>query len=108
MPKRTEPAPALSLSERQALAGEIVGAPVHVAASPAFGRPIDGIIVDESLSMLRVRIPGRSRPVSLPKSALSGTIALPGGELPLRGEHLRVRPEDRTKRLLVGGPRRFR
>ena len=48
----------------------------------------------------------RSR--GLPKAGLVGTIVLPAGELPLRGDALRQRPEDRTKRLLTGGPRRSR
>lgn len=98
----------LSPSDRLAYAGEVIGAPVRIPASPALRAAVDGVIVDETLSLLRVRVPGRSQPLSVPKSALSGTILLGGRELPLRAEALRVRPEDRTKRLLTGGPRRFR
>jgi RNase P/RNase MRP subunit p29 len=98
----------LSPADRLAYAGEVIGAPVRLQASPAHRHPVDGVVVDETLSLLYVRVPGRPRPLAVPKSALSGTILLGGRELPLRAEALRVRPEDRTKRLLAGGPRRLR
>ena len=98
----------LSRTEREALAGEILGASVEIPASPALRAPISGVLVDESLSTLLVRVPGRARPVRVPKAGVEGTIVLDGQELPLRGDALRVRPEDRTKRLLTGGPRRYR
>jgi len=101
-------APPLSRVEREALAGELLGAPVAIAAGPGIARPIEGRLVDETLSTFSIRVPGRERPVRVAKAGLSGTIELPLGELPLRGELLRVRPEDRTKRLLAGGPRRYR
>jgi RNase P/RNase MRP subunit p29 len=94
--------------ERAALAGEIIGAPVRLRPTRGIPRAVEGTIVDESLSTILVRVPGRSRPVRVPKTGLDGTIFLGERELPLRGESLRVRPEDRTKRLLTGGPRRFR
>jgi RNase P/RNase MRP subunit p29 len=100
--------PDLSPADRTALAGEILGAPVRFPASPSLARAVDGVLVDESMSLWFVRVAGRSRPVRVPKRGLEGTILLGGRELPLRGETLRVRPEDRTKRLLAGGPRRFR
>ena len=108
MPKGSHADPPLSRDDAEAMAGEILGAPVVLRASPALLRPIQGTLVDESLSTLVVRVPGRSRPVRVPKAGLEGTIVLGGRELPLRGEVLRVRPEDRTKRLLARGPRRFR
>ncbi|MGA8663467.1 MAG: ribonuclease P protein subunit [Thermoplasmata archaeon] len=95
-------------SDRLAYAGEILGAPVRILPSAAVRRPVDGIVVDETLSLLHVRESGGARVVRIPKSSLSGTILLGGRELPLSGEALRVRPEDRTKRVLAGGPRRFR
>jgi RNase P/RNase MRP subunit p29 len=98
----------LSRAQREALAGEILGASVAIRASRALRAPVEGTIVDESLSTLLVRVPGRTRPVRVPKAGLEGTIVLGAGELPLSGDALRVRPEDRTKRLLTGGPRRFR
>ena len=96
----------LSRAEREALAGEILGASVSIRASPALRAPIAGTLVDESLSTFTIRLAGSAREVCLPKAGLEGTIALPSGELPLRGDFLRVRPEDRTKRLLTGGSRR--
>jgi RNase P/RNase MRP subunit p29 len=108
MPKRTGAASPLSRVEAEALAGEILGAPVSFPASPALRHAVSGTLIDESLSTFTVRVPGRSRPVRVPKAGLEGTIVLPGGELPLKGDVLRVRPEDRTKRLLARGPRRFR
>ncbi len=107
MPKRTNALNSLSRVERESLAGELVGASIVVTASPGLRAPIAGTIVDESLSTFSVRLPGRARARVLPKAGLEGRIALPSGELPLRGDALRVRPEDRTKRLLAG-PRRLR
>jgi RNase P/RNase MRP subunit p29 len=104
----TGPGIDLAPSDRLAYAGEILGAPVRIHASAALAHPVEGVVVDESLALLYVRVPGRARPVRVPKSALTGTIYLDGRELPLSGETLRVRPEDRTKRVLAGGPRRFR
>jgi RNase P/RNase MRP subunit p29 len=108
MPAVHPSAPELSRAQREALAGEIVGASVAIPAARALGGPLEGTIVDETLSTLLVRVPGRARLVRVPKVGLEGTIVLGAGELPLSGELLRVRPEDRTKRLLSGGPRRNR
>jgi len=108
MAKGSVAAPSLSAAEREALAGELIGAHVTIDAGPGRAGPIEGRIVDETLSTFSVRVAGRALPVRVPKAGLSGTVVLAGGELPLRGELLRVRPEDRTKRLLVGGPKRFR
>ncbi|HYA10520.1 MAG TPA: ribonuclease P protein subunit [Thermoplasmata archaeon] len=98
----------LSPDERTALAGELIGAPVRVPAGTGRGREVVGTIVDETLGTFVVRPAGDGPLVRLPKAGLTGTIGLAGHELPLRGDLLRVRPEDRTKRLLAGGPRRFR
>jgi RNase P/RNase MRP subunit p29 len=100
--------PDLSPMDRTALAGEMLGAPVRFAASAGLTRTVEGVLVDESMSLWFVRVPGRARPILVPKRGVDGTIVLGGRELPLRGDTLRVRPEDRTKRLLAGGPRRFR
>lgn len=108
MSKGTGTAVELSRTQREALAGEILGASVAIPACRGLQRPVEGTIVDESLSTLLIRVPGRTRPLRVSKTGLEGTIVLGAGELPLRGDTLRVRPEDRTKRLLTGGPRRFR
>ena len=108
MPSTKGPLAELSRSEREALAGELIGATVDLPASPALHHPVRGTIVDESLSTFRVRLSDRPRTIRVPKHGLEGTVVLPSGELPLKGELLRVRPEDRTKRLLAGGPRRYR
>jgi RNase P/RNase MRP subunit p29 len=106
MPKEHPTPLDLSRAEREALAGEILGASVVFPASAGLHDPVRGILVDESLSTFTVRLAGSARTVRVAKAGLAGTIALPSGELPLRGDVLRVRPEDRTKRLLIGGPRR--
>jgi RNase P/RNase MRP subunit p29 len=98
---------ALSRVEREALAGEILGASVSFPASPALREPVTGTLIDESLSTFTVRLTGTSRAVRVPKAGLEGTIALASGEVSLIGDTLRVRPEDRTKRLLSGGSRRL-
>ena len=107
MPNELPTSSELSRAEREALAGEILGASVVLPASPGLHDPIRGTLVDESLSTFTVRLAGSARTVRVPKAGLEGTIALPSGELPLRGDALRVRPEDRTKRLLAGGSRRL-
>ena len=108
MPKIPHAFRDLSRVEREALAGEILGASVSIPASRGLRHAVEGTLVDESLSTFSVRVPGRPRPVRVPKTGLTGTIVLPSGELPLKGDALRVRPEDRTKRLLAVGPRRLR
>ncbi|HXQ79478.1 MAG TPA: ribonuclease P protein subunit [Thermoplasmata archaeon] len=107
MSKKPHALTALSRAERELLAGEILGASVSIPASPALQSSVAGTLVDESLSTFTVRLTGTSRTVRVPKAGLEGTIALASGELPLRGDSLRVRPEDRTKRLLAGGSRRL-
>lgn len=91
----------------EALAGELIGAAVDLPPAPGRAGAVRGTIVDETLRTFVVRVPGRHRTVRISKTGLVGTISLGAGELPLRGDALRVRPEDRTKRLLAGGPRRF-
>ncbi len=108
MPDEPRAARELSRVERTTLAGEILGAGVELPAGPGRPRAAVGTIVDETLQTLLVREPGRARLRRFPKEGAHGTVSLSSGELPLRGDLLRVRPEDRTKRLLVGGPRRLR
>jgi RNase P/RNase MRP subunit p29 len=97
----------LTHEEVAALRGEILGAAVVIDRAPGIAHlPLHGDIVDETLHTLIVRIPGHARLRRIPKSGLSGTILLGGRELPLRGDTLRVRPEDRTKRLSFSRPRR--
>ena len=88
------------------LAGEIIGAAVQIDRARGVAQlPIVGTVVDETLRTLRVRPQGATRARILTKTGLEGTILLGGRELPLRGEQLRVRPEDRTKRLQLRGRR---
>ncbi len=100
--------PQLSADVRTALAGELIGSAVVVPAGPGRARAVAGTIVDETLGTFVVRPRGGGRTVRLPKAGLAGTIEVGGREIPLSGDLLRVRPEDRTKRLLAQGPRRFR
>lgn len=95
--------------EATALAGEILGAPVVVDVAPGLTRlPLKGTLVDETLHLLHVRRDGDHRIIKVPKAGLSGAIFLGDRELPLIGDLLRVRPEDRTKRLLDRGHRSSR
>jgi len=98
----------LAPEARVSLAGELIGAPLTLAPGGGRSAPLEGTIVDESLGTLLVRPAGQRRTLRLAKSGLAGTVRLAGHEIPLKGNLLRVRPEDRTKRLLAGGPRRFR
>jgi len=86
-----------------ALAGEILGAAVTLE-HPGLARPVRGTLVDETLGMFVVR-DSEGRLVRVAKSGAVGTIVLGGREIPLRGDQLRVRPEDRTKRLSLRGAR---
>ncbi|MFZ1024478.1 MAG: ribonuclease P protein subunit [Thermoplasmata archaeon] len=99
----------LSRTERLALAGELLGGSVEITEAPGVcGLPIDGVLVDESFHMLTIRRVPDGRTLRIAKQGLVGRIDVGGRELPLKGEVLRVRPEDRTKRLLAGGSKRFR
>jgi RNase P/RNase MRP subunit p29 len=98
----------LTPDERTALAGELIGASLAVPAGPGRPRAVTGTIVDETLGTFVVRPRDGDRLLRIPKAGLAGTLVLGERELPLRGDLLRVRPEDRTKRLLAGGPRRIR
>lgn len=88
----------------EALAGEFLGAAVRIDRHPGLARlPVEGTIVDETLETFVLREPGRARLRRIPKLGAEGTILLGEHSLPLRGMALRVRPEDRTKRLLGAG-----
>ena len=109
MPNPTGPSsPNFSRAVREALAGEILGAPITVHRAPGLAGEVRGTLVDETLSTFVIRRAEHGRTVRLAKAGLDGSILLPSGELPLKGDALRVRPEDRTKRLLGAGPKRFR
>jgi RNase P/RNase MRP subunit p29 len=86
--------------------GEILGAPIHIDHAPGLVHlPVDGTLVDETMNLFVVRV-ADGRELRIPKSGVTGTIALDARELPLSGDALRVRPEDRTKRLAWRGRRR--
>ncbi len=103
---RAPEGPGLSPSDTEALAGEILGASVLVEVAPGLQHlPLRGTVVDESLHLLHIRRAGDAHIVKVAKAGLSGAIYLGDRALPLRGDLLRVRPEDRTKRLLGRGRR---
>jgi RNase P/RNase MRP subunit p29 len=89
-----------------ALAGEILGSPFTVLKAPGFAHlPVSGTLVDETLHTFLLRSPDGTKTWRVPKSGLEGTLLLGGRELPLRGDTLRFRLEDRTKRLAWRGRR---
>jgi RNase P/RNase MRP subunit p29 len=90
-----------------ALAGELLGAGIRITRAPGLARlPLEGTIVDESRNLFVVRPTGAARRARrIPKRGLEATILLGEKELPLRGDDLRMRPEDRTKRLASRSPR---
>ena len=93
----------------RALLGEIIGLPVHVTEAPGIhALPWDGVIADETLRTLLIRRTGATRLRRVSKTGLRATLVKDGHEVSLIGEVLRVRPEDRTKLLALGGRRRFR
>jgi RNase P/RNase MRP subunit p29 len=99
----------LSPDESEALSGEILGATVVIERSPGLvPLPFRGTLVDETLQTFLVRPVGGTKARRIQKTGLVGVILLGERQLPLRGETLRVRPEDRTKRLSARGRRKFR
>lgn len=85
----------------EALASEFLGAGICIDRHPGLGRlPVTGTIVDESLSTFLVRTAPTGAVRRIPKAGAVGTILLGEREIPLIGDALRVRPEDRPKRLL--------
>lgn len=101
--------PRLTVDDAMALAGEILGASVVVEAAPGIrDLPLRGTIIDETLHLLVIRRTPDEKVVKVPKAGALGTVLLGRRELPLNGELLRVRPEDRTKRLLGRGRRSYR
>jgi RNase P/RNase MRP subunit p29 len=94
---REEPRPGPS-----PLAGELIGAPLHIDAAPGLQPlPLEATIVDETLSTFLLRREPTGRLLRVQKRGLTGRILLDGREIPLSGEPLRVRPEERTKRLAL-------
>jgi RNase P/RNase MRP subunit p29 len=92
-----------------ALLGEIIGLPVRIMEAPGIRPlPLDGVVADETLHTLLIRRPGARRLRRISKTGLRGVLVKDGDEVPLLGEVLRVRPEDRTKLLALGGRRRSR
>ena len=90
----------------EALAGEILGAPIAIHRAPGLAQgQLKGTLLDETMHTFLVRPLGGARTLRIPKQGLEATIFLGGGEIPLKGDFLRVRPEDRTKRLASRGRR---
>jgi len=89
-----------------ALAGELIGAPIRLDRAPGLaGAPPAGTVLDETMGTFLVRPLHGGRPRRFPKAGLEATVLLGGREIPLKGDALRVRPEDRTKRLSPRGRR---
>lgn len=89
------------------LAGELIGSPIRIEAAPGVEPlPLEATIIDETLSTFVVRRAPTGRRLRIQKRGLSGRILLDGREIPLSGEPLRVRPEERTKRLALRPPGR--
>ena len=91
------------------LLGEIIGLPIHITEAPGLRNlPWEGAIADETLHTLVIRRGSSRRLVRVPKAGLRARVLKDGDEVPILGEDLRVRPEDRTKLLALGGRRRSR
>jgi RNase P/RNase MRP subunit p29 len=104
---RAPPAGEVPPDEVEAWMGEILGASVTITKAPGLRPlPLDGVLVDESLHLFVVRPAGRARLLRVPKAGVEGTILLGGRQLPLSGDALRMRPEDRTKRISPRARRR--
>lgn len=104
-----DPRPELPREAAEAIAGELIGATVDIREAPSIRHlPLEGTIVDETMGTFVIRVAPHGRRIRVAKQGLAGTIVVGERELPLNGEILRMRPQDRTKRLLQAGPRRLR
>jgi RNase P/RNase MRP subunit p29 len=88
-----------------AFAGEILGSEVEILHRGLAGGRISGRLVDETMQTFVVRS-ASGRLTRVPKAGALGTVHVGGRPLPLIGEALRLRPEDRTKRFASRGRRR--
>lgn len=100
---------AARISPASALLGEIIGLPVRITAAPGVRPlPLDGVVADETLHTLLIRPAGAGRLRRVAKDGLRAVLVKDGDEVPIVGDLLRVRPEDRTKLIALGGRRRIR
>jgi RNase P/RNase MRP subunit p29 len=93
--------------ERSALLmQEFIGGDITINSHPGLDHlPYTGRVVDETQNMLQILPPGKGRARWVPKGGLFGTLRVGSAEIPLRGDALRVRPEDRIKRMAPRGRR---
>ena len=88
------------------LMGEFTGLRLVITEAPGIQPlPFAGTVLDETLNLFYVRPDGATRARAIPKAGLVGALSTGGREIPLRGDDLRVRPEDRIKRLAPRGRR---
>jgi RNase P/RNase MRP subunit p29 len=86
------------------LMGEFIGRDLTVLSAPGIvPLPFRGRVVDETKQMFYVLPAGAQRARGVPKAGLRARLDLGSEEIPLSGEGLRLRPEDRIKRLAPRG-----
>ncbi|MCL4324722.1 MAG: ribonuclease P protein subunit [Candidatus Thermoplasmatota archaeon] len=79
--------------------GEFIGRRLRVTGAPGVGPlPLEGTVVDETLNMFYLSVPGRSGNLGVAKHGLEGFLESSEGETAFIGDAIRVRPEDRIKR----------
>ncbi|MHB8634523.1 MAG: ribonuclease P protein component 1 [Thermoplasmatota archaeon] len=91
--------PKLEGAARAVARGELIGRQVRVAAAldgGLVGR--EGLVVDESMRTLRVRLSDGTS-VTLPKVGCTFEVATAGGPVTVIGAAIEFRPEDRTKKV---------
>ena len=85
-------------NERNLLQHEFIGLPVKVKESRAEGYlGLQGTVVDESKNMLEIDI-GKKR-IKIPKVGNTFVFTIEGEPFEVDGSTIRIRSEDRTKRL---------
>ena len=91
----------MPIASQNILAHEWIGLRITVKASPDSGLVgLFGIVRDETKNTLVIE--ARNRLVSVPKANAQFVASLPTGEtVPVEGQHLRHRPEDRVKKGLT-------
>lgn len=94
-------------NERNILQHEFIGLKVKVVESQAEGYiGLQGTVIDESKNMLEIDI-GKKR-IKIPKAGNTFVFNMMGGPFKVDGNTIRIRSEDRTKRLRPGKQNRGR
>jgi len=93
--------------KRNILQHEFIGLQVSISKSRAEGYiGLQGTVIDESKNMLVIEL--EKKRIQIPKAGNTFVFQLKGGPFVVDGNTIRIRSEDRTKRLRPGKQKRGR